>query len=128
MARPRKELEDKRDKRLTFYMTEEERARLDAVAAHLRLDKTKVIAQALDQYIHGLESHPEALSQALVGDVVKSQREEGRGYVCSHGHPFWIDADWPSPPEICPLCGDRILQRTWDGQDAARAGAEDRGG
>lgn len=116
MARPRKELEDKRDKRLTFYMTEEERARLDAVAAHLRLDMTKVIAKALDQFVHGLENPPEALSQAFIRNIVNSQREDGEGYVCSHGHPFWIDANWPSKPDFCPLCGDRIIQRTWSGR------------
>lgn len=116
MARPKKADEEKRDKRLTHYMTEAEEERLNAVAAHLGLEKTKVIAKALDQFVHGLENPPEALSQAFIGDIVNSQREDGEGYVCSHGHPFWIDANWPSKPDFCPLCGDRIIQRTWSGR------------
>ena len=113
MPRPPKAAEEKRDKRFTFYMTEAEEDRLKAVAAHLGLDKTKVIAKALDQYIHGLENPPEAVSRAFIGEIMKSQREDGEGYVCAKGHPFWIDANWPSHPDFCPVCADRIIQRTW---------------
>ncbi len=116
MARPRKNEEDKKDKRLTFYMTEEEQQRLNVLADHLGLEKTRIVAKALDTWIHTLENPPEPLKRAFIGKVVKSREEAGEGFVCSNGHPFWVDADWPSPPLCCPICADRHVMRTWAGR------------
>ena len=116
MARPRKEPEDKKKRRLTFYMTETEEERLNSVAAHLELEKTRIVAKALAQFVATLENPPKELKRAFVERVMKSDREDGEGYVCSHGHPFWIDSSWPSKPDFCPICADRLIMRTWAGR------------
>lgn len=116
MARPKKAGDEKRDRRLTFYMTEEEEIRLNAVAAYMGLDKTKVIAKALDRWIQTLENPPETLKQAKYNKIMEIDREEGEGYICSRGDLFWLESIWPSPPLSCPACGDRLIKRTWNGR------------
>ena len=116
MARPKKAEDAKRDRRLTFYMTDEEETRLNTVAAHMGLDKTKVIAKALDRWIQTLENPPEVLKQAKYEKIMELGREEGEGYICSRGDLFWLESTWPSPPLCCPACGDRLIKRTWFGR------------
>ena len=116
MARPRKNEEDKKDRRLTFYMTTDEAERLNTVATHLGMEKTRVVAKALDTWIHALENPPEPLQRAFIERVMNSRSEDGEGYICSKGHPFWIDSTWPSPPDFCPICADRVIRRTWSGR------------
>lgn len=99
MARPRKAHGDKRDKRLTFYMTDDEAARLSAVADHMGLEKTKIVAKALDEWIHRLENPPEVLKQAKYEKIMELGSEEGEGYICSRGHLFWLEGVPPTRRE-----------------------------
>lgn len=116
MARPKKSEEEKKDKRLTFYMTEEEETRLNSVATHLDLEKTKIVAKALTQFLATLENPPDGLKQARHEKIMQSDTEPGQGYICARGHAFWLEWDWPSPPRSCPMCGEQQIKHTWSGR------------
>lgn len=116
MARPRKNVEDKRDKRLTFYMTTEEEERLSIIAEHLGMEKTRVVAKALDKWIQTMKEQPEQIKQAKYEKIMELDHEDGEGYICSKGHLFWLESTWPSPPLNCPACEERSFKRTWYGR------------
>lgn len=56
IARPRKDPEDKKSKWITFYMSEDKQERPNAVAAHLGIEKTRVVAKSLDTWNRMLEN------------------------------------------------------------------------
>lgn len=115
MSRPKKAESDKREQRLTLYLTQEEEEALEIVAGHLDTDKTKCVLRAISQWIQLLENPPEPITKAKLEKIMQSSREEVTGYICTNGHIFWQDWSWPSPPEQCPNCGSRHLKRTWQG-------------
>lgn len=43
------------------------------------------------------------------------QGEKVNGFICASGHLFWIEWIWPSPPLICPICGNRDFNTTGTG-------------
>ena len=115
MARPTKPTERKRAKRMTLYFTPEEEERLATVAAHLQMDRTKFVVQAIDTAIDTLSTPPPSLIQSKNKEVMETREEILSGFICSNGHPFWLEWAWPSPPEYCPCCGSKQLSRTWAG-------------
>ncbi|BAF60627.1 hypothetical DNA-binding protein [Pelotomaculum thermopropionicum SI] len=115
MPRPKKQPGEKRDRRLTVYLTEKEEDRLNMIAGHLGIDKAKFVVKAINNEIARLENPPAQLAQARYEDIIKKDVEYLSGYVCSNGHAFWLDDAWPSPPERCPCCGERSIKRTWAG-------------
>ncbi len=115
MARPKKPISEKKEKRLTVYFTEEKNQALSHLSQHLNLDKTKVLTQALEQYVAQLENPPEPIRKAKTENIMKETKEQLIGYVCSRGHAFWLESAWPSPPVSCPACGDRGIKETWFG-------------
>lgn len=116
MARPKKDATEKRDKRLTIYLTEGEERRLNAVSEHLLTDKAKLVVLAVNREIDSLAQPPEAMIQTRKASILNSSQEEAVGYICGKGHIFWMDWSWPSPPMSCPCCGDREMARTWSGR------------
>lgn len=47
MARPKKDIAEKRDRRLTLYLTQQEEDTLNAVVTKLKMDKTKFCVNAI---------------------------------------------------------------------------------
>lgn len=115
MARPKKDPGDKRDKRLTLYLTGKEEEQLNILAESTGLNKTKIIASAMQQYVKTLEDPPPALRKEKLHEIMRMERESVDGYVCKDGHPFWLERVWPSPPDYCPCCGTREIKTTWTG-------------
>ena len=86
MTRPKKEPEDKRDNRLTFYMNELEQERL-TVWQHLDLDKTKMVSKSLAQFMTNLEKPPNGLKQARHEKIMQPDNEpKSRLYLCAWPH------------------------------------------
>lgn len=115
MARPKKDPKDKKDRRLTHYMTEGQETRLDLVASFLKEDKTEFVQKAIDERINRLDDPPLALIQAKHEQIMNEKQEQVSGFVCARGHAFWIEWVWPSPPRNCPCCGDRSIKSIWSG-------------
>ncbi len=115
MARPKKDPGERRDKRLTLYLTSPELEQLNLLAGASELDKTKILNRALQRYFKTLEEPPRALRQAKREQIMNRDKEQVSGYICVKGHPFWIESTWPSPPEYCPCCGVRDVMSTWGG-------------
>ena len=115
MARPKKDPEEKRENRLTLYLTNREEEELNLLADSMGLNKTKIISRALQNYVKILENPPPVLRKNKVHEVMRLEEERVRGYVCANGHPVWIEWSWPSPPEYCPCCGIDKFESTWDG-------------
>lgn len=107
--------DEKRDKRLTVYLTEQEETRLDAVVKHMGTSKAKFMIRAMNREIHQLEDPPELLVQDKIGEIMESQEEPVSGYVCSNRHVYWIGQSQMQPPDRCPVCGARDTKRTWVG-------------
>ena len=115
MARPKKDPGDKRDKRLTVYLTGKEEKMLNMLAESTDLSKNSIISKAMDQYVNTLEDPPPRLRKEKLNDIMRLDEERVRGYYCTAGHPIWLEWTWPSPPEHCPCCGGREFRETWDG-------------
>lgn len=115
MARPKKDPGEKRDKRLTLYLTSTEYDQLNLLAEASNLDKTKIMNRALQQHFKTLEEPPPALRLAKQEQIMNQDKLQVSGYVCANGHPFWIESVWPSPPEYCPCCGDKNIKSAWGG-------------
>lgn len=115
MARPKKDPEEKRDKRLTVYLTSRELAQLKLLAESMGVNKAKIISGALQEYVKTLENPPPALRKEKLHEIMNAEQERVNGYVCTKGHPLWLEWVWPSPPEHCPCCGIREFKETWTG-------------
>lgn len=115
MARPKKPPGEKRDKRLTLYLTSKEEELLNNLAESKGLNKTKIIALAMQQYVQTLEEPPPALQKERVHEIMRVEQEPVNGYVCKKGHPFWLEYVWPSNPRDCPCCGTEEVYSTWAG-------------
>lgn len=115
VARPKKPESEKRNHRLTHYMTDIEEKKLAYFSEHSGLEKTKIVQRALEQYFQTLENPPELMSQSKYDEVMKIEEDMLRGFICSNGHTFWLKWAWPSPPSSCPICGTTQIKRTWNG-------------
>lgn len=115
MARPKKDSSEKRDKRLTLYLTGAELDLLNTVASGLDTDKTKVVTKSLNRYIKSLEDPPPTLRQASYEQIMQQDKEQLNGYICAKGHAFWLQWEWPSPPICCPCCGEKEIKHGWAG-------------
>lgn len=51
MARPKKSAEEKRDKRLTLYLTQAEEEQLNGTVERLKQDKTKFCLDAIREHL-----------------------------------------------------------------------------
>ena len=51
MARPKKDASEKRDKRLTLYLTQAEEEQLNATTDRLKQDKTKFCLDAIREHL-----------------------------------------------------------------------------
>lgn len=116
MARPKKAISEKRNKRLTIYLTEDEEAQLNGISKQLDIEKAKFVVKAINNEINGLDNPPEILVKAKNKAILESQLEEVRGYICENGHIFWLDWTWPSPPNGCPCCNAKTNFTTWSGR------------
>jgi len=47
---------------------------------------------------------------------MRKEEERVEGYSCDNDNPFWIDANWASPPERFPVCYSRNIRATWYGR------------
>jgi len=54
MARPKKDPGEKKDKRLTLYLTKSEHEQLNLLSESIASDKTKIIGKALSNYLKKL--------------------------------------------------------------------------
>ncbi len=115
MARPKKPESEKKKERLTVYLTKGEAEKLNMLSKSFQLEKTKIITKALDYYLKSLENPPEQLSQSKITSLMDSDTERVNGYVCSKGHSFWVEFEWPHIPQACPACGSSELNKTWIG-------------
>ena len=115
MARPKKNPETKRDKRLTLYLTGGEEEQLNLLAESTGINKTKIIARALQDYVKRLEDPPEPIKKSRLHEVMSVDKESVKGYACVSGHLLWLEWAWPSPPERCPCCGNDEFISTWSG-------------
>ncbi len=114
-GRPKKAASEKRDKRLTLYLTEAESEKLDIIADTTDTDKTKIIQKAINGYVNQMENPPEALKRARAEEIMRQDTERLRGFICAEGHPFFIAWISASDPIICPVCGNKQISETWEG-------------
>ncbi len=115
MVRPRKPEGEKKNKRLTVYLTEQEEEQLDALSKGLEMKKTKIFTRALENYVKTLDEPPEPLKQAKKEMIMDVDTERVNGYICSNGHAFWLEFELSSKLKYCPTCGSEDLRRTWMG-------------
>ena len=115
MARPKKDPGDKRDKRVTVYLTGKEEKMLNVIAESTGLSKNNIISKAMDQYVSTLEDPPPRLRKEKLNEIMSMDEERVRGYICTAGHPLWLEWTWPSPPNHCPCCGMTDFKETWTG-------------
>ena len=98
MARPKKKSADKRDRRITLYMTEaEERAIKDVSDAQNR-PMTQIVQEAIRSYLDRLAEPPAVFRQARVDAVMEDDHDSLQGYVCARGHTWWV-------PVVCGNAG-----------------------
>ncbi len=116
MARPKKDTNEKRDKRLTIYLTQLEEDTLNTIQSILSIDKTKFIIKSMHNEINHLENPPEQIKKAKYQAIINSKEDSVSGYICLNGHVFWLDLSWPSPPLRCPCCGSKDIEQTWSGK------------
>lgn len=116
MARPLKKDFEKRDNRLTVYLTDKEREALNDVSKTQDRPMTQLVIHAVREWISRLSEPPESLRQAKHEKIMGQDKEMIRGFICRNGHPFWIEWVEPMSPRCCPVCGtEREIKRIWDG-------------
>ena len=115
MGRTAKDYVDKRTETIQLYFTPEEADELAAVAKHQNTTKARFASDAIRIVIDGLTIPPESLAVSRNEKIMTSREEAIAGYICEHGHTFWINGTWPSLPHSCPACGSNVLRQTWHG-------------
>lgn len=116
MARPKKADTEKRENRLTVYLTDQERDALSSVADTQDRPMTQVVIMAIKEWMDRLLNPPEALKIAKYEGIMKQEKEMTRGYICRNGHSFWIEWTTATEPRYCPVCGsEKEVKRIWDG-------------
>lgn len=116
MGRPKKPDIEKRENRLTVYLTDEERDTLATVAERENRAMTQVVIVAVKDWINRLMNPPEPIRIAKHDKIMQEKSEALRGYVCRNGHPFWVEWVTPTAPRCCPVCkSEQEIKRIWDG-------------
>jgi len=116
VARPKKETDDKRDQRLTVYLSEQEQTSLRDVSEQQQRSMTQIVSEALRDWLLRLMEPPESLRKARYEKIMEEKSLMARGYICRHGHTFWIDWVEPKPPMYCPMCGSQQdMKSIWGG-------------
>ena len=116
MPRPRKDDSDRRDNRLTVYLSDDEQNALRDVSETEERSMTQVVTEALRDWILRLVDPPESLRKARYEKIMDEQSLMVRGYVCERGHTFWVDWVEPMDPRRCPMCGtEHGIKKTWGG-------------
>ncbi|QQE81547.1 hypothetical protein [Alicyclobacillus sp. SO9] len=116
MPRPKKDVADRRDNRVTVYLSDSEHAALKDVAEREERSMTQVLTQALRDWLMRLLEPPESLRKARMEKIMEEQSLTVRGYMCSRGHVWWVDWIEPMDPRRCPMCGSQEnLRKTWSG-------------
>jgi len=116
VARPKKADIEKRENRLTIYLTDQERDALKQAANMQNRPMTQAILEAIHQWLDRLINPPEALRMAKHEQIMSRESETLRGYICRNGHPFWVEWVTATEPRCCPVCGsEREMKRIWDG-------------
>jgi len=117
MPRPKKAQDEKKDRRLTVYLSESEQDALRDVSDQQQRSMTQIVTDALRDWLLRLVDPPESLRKARREKIMQEQSLTVRGYVCPKGHAWWIDWVEPTPPRICPMCGtERELRSIWGGK------------
>ena len=116
MARPKRPEAEKRNHRLTVYLTEEEQEALQRVSDLQERPMTQIVVTAVKAWIAQLLDLPRPLLVARYEGIMHQDSQMLRGYICGHGHPFWVNWGTPAPPRCCPVCGmEHEIKRIWDG-------------
>lgn len=107
---------EKRNKQVSFYLTESEEKELLALIANLPgKDKAKCGLEAMKMWMKMHTNPPESVVQARYEAIMHEDNAMVKGFICGMGHAFWLSWSWPSPPRSCPCCGDKLIKRTWIG-------------
>ena len=115
MGRHPMDFMDKRSEILQVGLTMDEADELAAVAKYHHISKARFVAAAMRTAIDGLVTTPESLAASRNETIMNSEEEPVTGYICEHGHSFWLNGAWPSLPRTCPACGSKLLRKTWCG-------------
>jgi len=87
VARPKKDPGEKRENRLTLYLTSREEEELNLLAESMGVNKTKIITRALQNYVKTLENSPPVLRKNKMHEVMRLEEERsGPGPAVSHLH------------------------------------------
>jgi len=106
---------DRRSEAILLYLTQGEVDELAAVAKYQNTAKARFAVAAIRTAIDGLITTPESLAASRNETIMNSEEEPITGYICEHGHSFWLNRTWPSLPQVCPACGSKMLRKTWCG-------------
>ncbi len=123
MVRPKKNPADRKENRLTLYLTKAENLRLESLARHLGDNKTTIVTRALEQYIKNHENPPETLQKAAKKEIQELEKDVVRGYYCKNNHLFFIDDALSAEPKLCPYCCTEDIGSIWVG--VVKKGFED---
>lgn len=116
MPRPKKDAQERRDQRLTVYLSEQEQTALRDIADQQQRSMTQVMTDALRDWLMRLIDPPESLRQARYERISNETSLTVRGYACARGHVWWVDWAEPMDPRYCPQCGSqREIKRIWGG-------------
>ena len=116
MPRPKKSEAERRDHRVTIYLSDDEQNALRDVSEAEERSMTQVVTAALRDWLLRLVDPPESLRKARYEKIMDEESLMVRGYVCSRGHSFFVDWIEPMDPRRCPMCGsERDIKRTWSG-------------
>lgn len=116
MSRPKKDQDEKRDKRLTVYLTNDECERLRTLAAREGRAINQLILLALADRARRVLNLPEEEELATFEEVMNEKGDYLRGFACEHGHLFWTEWLDTQHTVYCPICGATMNhRRTFDG-------------
>lgn len=115
MPRGKKPDGEKRDNRLTVYLTEHERDSLTHLAESEGRAMTQIVVLAVEDWARRMSGVSMEEDRASFEAVMAQQNPMLRGHVCRNGHAFWVEV--LTGARYCPICGsERELKRTWDGR------------
>ena len=116
MPRPKKSEAERRDHRVTIYLSDDEQNALRDVSETEDRSMTQIVTEALRDWLLRLVDPPESLRKARYERIMEEQSIMVRGYVCERGHSFFVDWIEPMDPRRCPMCGsEHGIKKTWGG-------------
>lgn len=116
MARPTKAEGEKRDKRLTIYLTEGEERALNAYSEAIGTDKAKIVVKATIDAIEKAADIPEPVRVNKTSPIARRDGCTVRGFVCDYGHAFFLPSEYGTFPDHCPRCGTSKISVMWAGE------------